>query len=359
MMAAGNSMRVGAAQAAAAKPAGTGAATPGGNFQALLSTAPTTESTEVAIELQPDAEQGGDTERTPQFARDGIAELLAGLLTGIAAAPAGGDGTSGEGAAGEGEGEGAAPVDAAGEFLLTQPGIEVATASQEELLLAAASGEADAPLDDLIDAILPQLSAVAGDASAAAAADPVFSGRSAINGAGEPVRVLDAGSGVAPAASPSIHAPTAASPLASNPTPGPGLRSALGTPRWADELGNRIVLMTARGQQEGSLSLTPEHLGPVEVRISVIHNTASVWFGAQHADTRAALAEAMPRLREMFSDAGLALGHADVSHEAPRRQAAESRGSDPSMRTDAAAAEAAVPPAIAGVVSSALLDLYA
>lgn len=358
-MAAGTSMRVGTAQAAAAKPAGTAAA-PGGNFQSLLSTAPAAGSAEAAVEPHVNADQGADGEAAPEPARDGIAELLAGLLTGIAATPAGGDGAGGEEGTGEGEAEGAALVEAAAdEFLLTQAEVAAGTASQEEGLLAAASADADASLDDPIDAMLPQLSAVARDVPATAASDPALSSRNAIGGAGELLRVLEAGSGVTPVASAAIHAPNAASPLASNATPGPELRSALGTPRWADELGSRIVLMTARGQQEGSLSLTPEHLGPVEVRISVIHNTASVWFSAQHADTRAALAEAMPRLREMFSDAGLALGQADVSHEPPRRHAAEARGTDPSMRGDARAVEAAAPPAMARVVSSALLDLYA
>lgn len=108
----------------------------------------------------------------------------------------------------------------------------------------------------------------------------------------------------------------------------------VGTPRWADELGSRMMLMTVRGQHEGSLNLTPEHLGPLEVRVSVNQGTANVWFGAQHADTRAALTEALPRLRELFAESGLALGHAGVSQEAPRQDA----------RSGAAERLAAAPP---------------
>jgi flagellar hook-length control protein FliK len=93
----------------------------------------------------------------------------------------------------------------------------------------------------------------------------------------------------------------------------------VGTARWADELGTRITLMATRGQQTGSLSLSPEHLGPLEVRINISQDTTNVWFGAQHADTRAALQEALPRLREMFAAAGLSLGQANVSREAPRQ----------------------------------------
>jgi flagellar hook-length control protein FliK len=105
--------------------------------------------------------------------------------------------------------------------------------------------------------------------------------------------------------------------------PGQTLHATVGTARWADELGSRMTMMTLRGQHEGSLNLTPEHLGPVEVRISVSQNTANIWFGAQHADARAALAEALPRLREMFGAAGMTLGHAGVSQQAPRQGSRE------------------------------------
>ncbi|HWL63640.1 MAG TPA: flagellar hook-length control protein FliK [Steroidobacteraceae bacterium] len=136
------------------------------------------------------------------------------------------------------------------------------------------------------------------------------------------------------------------------------LRSSVGSPRWADELGTRLVVMSARGQQEGSLTLSPEHLGPLEVRISIHHNTANVWFGAQHADTRAALTEAMPRLRELFGDAGLSLGHAGVSEEAPRHSAATGAagaGFDDAGET----APVQTAPVTVRQLSNALLDLYA
>jgi len=102
----------------------------------------------------------------------------------------------------------------------------------------------------------------------------------------------------------------------------PALREPVGTARWADELGNRLVMMSVRGQQQGSLTLTPEHLGPVEVQNSMNRDTANVWFGAQHADTRAALVEAMPRLRELLASSGLSLGQSGVSEQSPRESLA-------------------------------------
>jgi len=98
------------------------------------------------------------------------------------------------------------------------------------------------------------------------------------------------------------------------------LHSPVGTERWAEELGNRMTMMVDRHQQTASLRLSPEHLGPLEVRISITDDKASVWFGATHADTRAAIENALPRLREMFTAQGLSLADAGVFREPPRDQ---------------------------------------
>lgn len=98
------------------------------------------------------------------------------------------------------------------------------------------------------------------------------------------------------------------------------LHNPVGSSAWADELGTRMALMVDRGQHSVSLRLSPEHLGPLEVRISVRDDQASVWFGANHADTRAALEQALPRLRELFASQGLSLADAGVFREPPRDQ---------------------------------------
>jgi flagellar hook-length control protein FliK len=152
------------------------------------------------------------------------------------------------------------------------------------------------------------------------------------------------------------HQPQAAAPAAAQT-----LQAPVGTPRWAEELGSRMVMMNLRGQHEGSLNLTPEHLGPLEVRVSVNQGTANVWFGAQHADTRAALAEALPRLRELFADAGLVLGHAGVSHEAPRQNPRDADGARTTGTARGEAADGAELPGrqVSRRVSLGLVDTYA
>jgi flagellar hook-length control protein FliK len=94
----------------------------------------------------------------------------------------------------------------------------------------------------------------------------------------------------------------------------------VGSAAWADEIGSRLTLMAEHGKHTASLRMSPEHLGPLEIRIAVQDDQASVWFGAAHADTRAAIETALPRLRELFASQGLSLADAGVSHQAPRNQ---------------------------------------
>ena len=96
--------------------------------------------------------------------------------------------------------------------------------------------------------------------------------------------------------------------------------ASVGTPAFNDELGGKITWMANQGVQSASLQLSPEHLGPVAVHISVQNGSASVAFNANHADARAALEQALPRLREMFATQGLTLSDASVSHQSPRGQ---------------------------------------
>ena len=135
------------------------------------------------------------------------------------------------------------------------------------------------------------------------------------------------------------------------------LSSQVGTPGWSDELSARLVWLAKDGVQAASLRLSPAHLGPLEVHIAVRGDEAVVSFGASHADTRAALEQALPRLREMFASQGLQLTHADVSGRDPR--GGETQASHHALRGlsrgDAPEGEAVTP----ARVRVGLLDLYA
>lgn len=129
----------------------------------------------------------------------------------------------------------------------------------------------------------------------------------------------------------------------------------VGGAAWADEVGTRVVMMTESGNHTASLKLSPEHLGPLEINITVRDEKASVWFGAAHADTRAAIETALPRLREMFESQGLSLADAGVFREPPREQPVVKNSSVPAEQGE-------VGDEVATVTSQArlgLVDAYA
>jgi flagellar hook-length control protein FliK len=99
------------------------------------------------------------------------------------------------------------------------------------------------------------------------------------------------------------------------------VQARVGTPAWADQVATRVSFIHDRGMQSASLKLSPEHLGPLEIQITVKDDQASVWFGAAHAETRTALEQALPRLRELLQSQGLALADAGVFREPPREHA--------------------------------------
>ena len=158
------------------------------------------------------------------------------------------------------------------------------------------------------------LLAVGADAAAMTAGQ----GHAANEPAGAPqAPVLDAAIGASLA---QLHAATAPLQPSAPPTLVHELRSPLGSTAWVQELGGHLTLMAHQGSEHASLQVAPPDLGPIEVRIAVHDTQASVWFGAAHTETRAALESALPRLRELFAAQGLALSDAGVFREPPRRE---------------------------------------
>lgn len=136
------------------------------------------------------------------------------------------------------------------------------------------------------------------------------------------------------------------------------LQASLGTSAWVEELGAQLSWMVNRGIESASLHVSPAELGPIEVRIAMHGSDASIWFGAAHATTRAALEQTLPQLRQLLASHGLALADAGVFREPPRGSArqAPSRSLAP---VAAVSEETSRTPETRGPVRIGLLDLYA
>lgn len=134
------------------------------------------------------------------------------------------------------------------------------------------------------------------------------------------------------------------------------MQSPVGSQSWGNELASRIVMIATDGVQSASVRLSPEHLGPLDIRIAVRDGDAAVTFGASHADTRAALEQALPRLRELLAAQGLNLAESSVSDHTARQDRAPS----PASRFGTDPAETPVQEAGRAVaLPVGLVDLYA
>lgn len=89
---------------------------------------------------------------------------------------------------------------------------------------------------------------------------------------------------------------------------------------WADELGNKTLIMVSEGQHSAEMQLNPPNLGPLEVRLSVHDDQASLLFVSAQASVREAIQSALPRLSAMLAESGLSMGDVQVGGESLTQQ---------------------------------------
>lgn len=88
------------------------------------------------------------------------------------------------------------------------------------------------------------------------------------------------------------------------------------SPQWGQSVAHRINFMANNQIQQAQISLNPEKLGPIQIKLHVDRDQqVHVSMTAQHGTTREAIEAAMPRLREMLEQSGLDLASVDVSDQ--------------------------------------------
>lgn len=187
-------------------------------------------------------------------------------------------------------------------------------ASQAEACHASSGGKA-AGSDDPLSAILDEIMPAVREASAAANGQGISSAVSATareNTAPAQQQVLpqpftDLMTGLR--AAPSHGAsPAAAPPVVFN------------QPGWDQALGERVRWLVTQRFQAAEIHLDPPELGPVEVRLALDRDKASVQFISPHAAVREAIEAATPRLREMLGQGGIELIDVNVGQHSADRQ---------------------------------------
>ena len=81
------------------------------------------------------------------------------------------------------------------------------------------------------------------------------------------------------------------------------------------QIAEKIRWMVNGRQSMAEIRLDPPEMGSMQIRLNVSGDSASVSFVVQSQQAKEALNEAMPRLRDMFSEQGLNLGESFVSQQ--------------------------------------------
>ncbi len=114
-----------------------------------------------------------------------------------------------------------------------------------------------------------------------------------------------------PAALQDLKAALASTPVFNGePTPTP----VLGDDGFDQAIGARVGWLADQKIGHAHITLNPEDLGPVDVRLQMNGDKVHASFSSPHVDVRQALESSLPRLRELLGEQGFQLAHADVGH---------------------------------------------
>ena len=103
--------------------------------------------------------------------------------------------------------------------------------------------------------------------------------------------------------------------------------------KWGEQVAGKIAWMAGRSIQAADIQLNPPDMGPIDVRVQVQNEQASITIHAQNNAVRDMLELNSNRLREMLQENGLDLAEFDVSDNA----ADDSRGGDSEQGQSASA----------------------
>lgn len=125
-------------------------------------------------------------------------------------------------------------------------------------------------------------------------------------------------------ATPLLHAlqqladtrPATAAAFTGSPTATPNL----GAEDFDDAIGARVGWLADQKIGHAHIKISPNDLGPIDVRLQLDGDKVHASFTSAHAEVRHALESTLPRLREMLNEQGFQLGQADVGQQQTARE---------------------------------------
>lgn len=94
----------------------------------------------------------------------------------------------------------------------------------------------------------------------------------------------------------------------------------INNPNWFANMAERVSWLASQAIQAAEIQLDPPELGPLQVRIALNQDQASVNFVSQHSLVRDTLDSQLVRLKELFAQEGMNLVDVNVSDRHEQRQ---------------------------------------
>ncbi|WMJ71525.1 flagellar hook-length control protein FliK [Stenotrophomonas sp. 24(2023)] len=142
------------------------------------------------------------------------------------------------------------------------------------------------------------------------------------------------------------------------PTPTP----VLGDEGFDQAIGARVGWLADQKIGHAHIRLSPDDVGPVDVRLQLNGDKVHASFSSPHVDVRQALESSLPRLRDLLGEQGFQLAHADVGHS-PNGGSGDAQPGSGQGRAEGGDGEPsrgeAVLPAAQLIRQRGLLDAYA
>jgi flagellar hook-length control protein FliK len=130
---------------------------------------------------------------------------------------------------------------------------------------------------------------------------------------------------------------------------------------WRAEVAQEIAQFVMLRHDRAELHITPPHLGPISVQVTMDAGQANLLVTAPQPATRDALELALPQLRDSLAQQGITLGQASVQDDRPRPFSAPADrhgGSGSAASGDAEVRAGSATPAVVARVRG-LIDLFA
>jgi flagellar hook-length control protein FliK len=134
----------------------------------------------------------------------------------------------------------------------------------------------------------------------------------------------------------------------------------VGSPGFATQVAGELAQLVHLGADRAQLHVHPTDMGPIDVTMRIQHGQVHVTMAAADPQTRAALEQSLPQLRDLLANQGLALANASVNDQAPRDDHPQHSRGGVAPASRVAGIDAATPLSTStSIALRRLVDLYA